>query len=130
MLQSGQHSERQERHTLEAIELARSLVHAFEDKQAENIVLLDLRGNSIFSDYFVICTGASERQLQALVDAAAEDVKKKHHLKTPRIEGHPASGWVLVDFGSVIVHAFSAEKRKRYNLEGLWHEGRVILRIQ
>lgn len=103
---------------------------ALENKKAENIVLLDLQGVSIVCDYFVICTGTSDRQLDALVDAAAEEVRKRQRLKPPKIEGRPAGGWVLVDFGTVIVHAFSKEKRKRYNLEGLWHEGKIILRIQ
>jgi len=93
-------------------------------------VLLDLQGHTPFTDYFVICTGTSERQLQALVDAVAETARKKHRLKPPRIEGHAAYGWVLVDFKDVIVHAFSKDKRKRYKLEELWHAGKVILRIQ
>lgn len=93
-------------------------------------MLLDLQGQSLFTDYFVICTSTSERQLQALVDAVAETARKKHRLKPPRIEGHAAYGWVLVDFKDVIVHAFSREKRKRYKLEELWHTGKIILRIQ
>jgi ribosome-associated protein len=93
-------------------------------------VLLDVQGHSLFTDYFVICTGTSERQLQALVDAVAETARKTHRLKPPRIEGHAAHGWVLVDFKDVIVHAFSKDKRKRYKLEELWHAGKVILRIQ
>jgi ribosome-associated protein len=110
--------------------LARSLVHALEDKKAEDIVLLDLQGQSAFTDYFIICTGTSERQLQALVDGLTETARKKHRLKPPRIEGHVEGGWVLVDFRNVIVHIFSAAQRKRYKLEELWHEGKIILRIQ
>ena len=101
-----------------------------EDKKAENIILLDLHGQCSFTDYFVICTGTSERQVGALVDAVAETAKKKYQLKSPRIEGHSGGGWVLVDFGSVIIHAFSGEQRQRYKLEELWREGKVILRIQ
>lgn len=93
-------------------------------------MLLDLQGQSLFTDYFVICTSTSERQLQALVDAVAETARKQHRLKPPRIEGHAAHGWVLVDFKDVIVHAFSKEKRRRYKLEELWHAGKIILRIQ
>ena len=110
--------------------MARSLVNTLEDKKAENIILLDLRGQCIFTDYFVICTGTSERQLRALVDAVEETARKKYQLKSPRIEGRAAGGWVLVDFGSVIVHAFSGDQRQRYKLEELWREGKVILRIQ
>ena len=93
-------------------------------------MLLDLRGHCIFTDFFVICTGTSERQLDALVEAVAEAARKKHRLKAPRIEGHAAGGWLLVDFGTIIVHAFSGDQRRRYKLEELWHEGKVILRIQ
>jgi len=105
-------------------------VAALEDKKAEDIILLDLRGQSIFTDYFVICTGTSERQLGALADAVAETARKAHRLKPPRTEGHAPGGWLLIDFGSVIVHAFSASQRRRYKLEELWQEGKVIVRIQ
>ena len=115
---------------LETIELARTLVEAMEDKKAEDIVLLDLTGQSVFTDYFVIGTGTSERQLKALIEAVSEAAREEHHVKSPRVEGHAEGGWVLMDFGSVIVHAFSAEQRKRYKLEELWHEGKVMLRIQ
>lgn len=106
------------------------MVSALEDKKADNIILLDLHGLSFFTDYFVICTGTSDRHLDALVEAVAQAAKKKHRLKPPKIEGHPEHGWVLADFGSVIVHTFSPDKRKHYRLEDLWHEGKVILRIQ
>lgn len=116
--------------TLEAIDLARTLVDTLEDKKAEDIVLLDLRGQSAFTDYFVICTGTSERQISALVDAVDEAARKTYQLKSARVEGHAEGGWVLVDFGTVIVHAFSPAQRRRYKLEELWHEGKVVLRIQ
>jgi ribosome-associated protein len=105
-------------------------VDALEEKKAENIVLLDIQGHSPMTDYFVICSGASERQLQALVEAVTETAHKKHRLKRPRIEGHASGGWVLVDFKDVIVHVFSSEQRRRYKLEELWRAGKVILRIQ
>jgi ribosome-associated protein len=106
------------------------LVNALEEKKAEDIVLLDLQGRSIVTDYFVICTGTSERQLDALVEAARETAYQLPRLKRPRVEGHAAGGWLLVDYGSVIVHAFSPAQRRRYRLEELWSEGKVILRIQ
>jgi len=85
---------------------------------------------SSFADYFIICSSSSERQLNALADALDDVARKKHRRKSPRVEGQAASGWVLVDFGSVIVHLFSPAQRKRYRLEELWHEGKVIVRIQ
>ncbi len=91
---------------------------------------MDLQQHSIVADYFVICTGGSDRQLDALAEAVAATLKKKHRLKSPRQEGHAAGGWVLVDYGTVVVHLFSAEQRKRYQLEDLWRETKTILRIQ
>lgn len=93
-------------------------------------MLLDVHEQSMFTDYFVICTANSERQLDALADAVDEAARKEHRLKSPRVEGRPSSGWLLIDFGHVIVHAFSAEQRKRYRLEELWQLGQVIVRIQ
>lgn len=115
---------------LEPLDLARSLVNTLEDKKAEDIVLLDVHAQSMFTDYFVICTATSERQLAALADAVDEAARKQHRLKSPRVEGRPSSGWLLIDFGHVVVHAFSTEQRKRYRLEELWHEGQVVVRIQ
>jgi ribosome-associated protein len=106
------------------------LVVVLEDKKAENIVLLDLTGHSVFADFFIICTGTSERQLDALVEAVGDAGRKSFHLKSPRVEGHPEGGWLLVDFGTVIVHIFSAAQRRRYKLEELWHDSKVMLRIQ
>jgi ribosome-associated protein len=106
------------------------LVTALEDKKAEDIVLLDVRGQLLFTDYFVICTGTSDRHLSALADAVDDAARDAYRLKRPRIEGHAEGGWLLIDFGSVIVHAFSEPQRHRYKLEELWHEGKVVLRIQ
>ncbi len=103
---------------------------ALEDKKAEDIVLLDVRGQLMFTDYFVICTGTSDRQLSALAEAVDDAARDTYRLKRPRIEGHAEGGWLLIDFGHVIVHAFSAPQRHRYKLEELWHEGKVVLRIQ
>ncbi len=101
-----------------------------EDKKAEDIVLLDLAGHSVFTDFFIICTGTSERQLDALIEAVDEAAHKSFQLKSPRVEGHPQGGWLLVDFGMVIVHIFSPAQRRRYKLEELWHDSKVMLRIQ
>jgi ribosome-associated protein len=120
----------QKKTPVEPIDLARTLVNALEDRKAEDIVLLDLREHSIVTDFFIICSGTSDRQLSALADAAGDAGRKKHRLKSPRVEGHPEGGWVLVDYGTVIVHCFSAEQRGRYDLEDLWRDGKVLLRIQ
>lgn len=102
---------------------------ALESKKAEDIVLLDLRGSCLFADYFVICTGSSERMIKALVEVAAESAKRAQG-NCARREGRPEGGWVLADFGDVILHAFSPEKREYYALERLWGQAKVVVRIQ
>jgi len=84
---------------------------------------------SDFTDYFVICSGTSERMINALVDDVLDDLRDKHRIKA-RPEGSPQDGWVLVDYGNVIVHIFSPEKRDYYQLEELWGDGKVLLHLQ
>jgi len=107
-------------------------VQAIEDRKGEKIVLVDISQQSAFADYFVIANGTSERQLKALADAVSEVadkvVKRRQILK--RIDSQAEGGWILVDLGDVIVHLFSPEQRKHYNLEQLWHEGKVLLQVQ
>jgi ribosome-associated protein len=95
----------------------------------ENIILLDIRGVAPLADYFVICSGTSDRMLDALIREVQTEVKTKHRLK-PRIEGSPGDGWVLADYGDVIVHLFSPDKRHFYQLEDLWKEGKIVLHLQ
>lgn len=92
--------------------------------------MLDIRDQAVFTDFFLICNGESERQLQALADGIAETAKQKTDTQPWGIEGEAASGWLLVDFGDVVVHLFSDEKRRYYNLEDLWIDGHVVLRMQ
>lgn len=82
-----------------------------------------------FTDYFVICTGTSDRMLNALADAVLEDMREKHRRKG-RKEGMASDGWQIVDYGSVVVHLFSPDQREYYSLEELWGEGKVLLRLQ
>jgi ribosome-associated protein len=105
-------------------------VDIVEEKLAEDILLLDIRELSPFADFFVICTGTSERQLKALVESVRETAKKNCGLLPHHIEGEPLSGWILLDYVDVIVHIFAADLRSFYDLEGLWHDGKVLLRMQ
>ena len=82
------------------------------------------------ADYSVICTGNSQRQLEALLEAVEATIRRQRHRFSARIEGHPTSGWVLADLGNIIVHIFSEEKRRFYRLEELWREAKVIIHIQ
>jgi ribosome-associated protein len=104
-------------------------VNALEDKKGENIVLLELKDLDIFTDYFVICTGTSDRMLNALADGAMEEMHKKHKRKGKK-EGQARDGWLVVDYGEVVVHLFSRDQREYYGLEQLWDEGKILLRLQ
>ena len=104
-------------------------MNALEDKKGEDIVLLDLKELGIFTDYFVLCTGTSDRMLNALADGVVEDVHKKNRRKG-RKEGLARDGWLVVDYGEVVVHLFSPDQRDYYSLEELWDEGKVLLRLQ
>jgi len=105
-------------------------VDAIVDKKGEDVLLLDIREQAVFTDYFIICSGESERQLRAILEGVRETAKKQFHTLPLQVEGEAISGWVLVDYGDVIVHIFAPELRAYYDLEGLWREGRVVVRIQ
>lgn len=92
-------------------------------------MLLDLKEIVQFTDYFVLCTGTSDRMLNALADGVLEDIRKKHKKKGKK-EGLSRDGWQIVDFGDVVVHLFSPDQRDYYQLEELWEEGKVLLRVQ
>ena len=99
------------------------------ERQAGDIVLLDTRKVCSFADYFVICTGESERQLRAIYEEVERSLKKEgvipvHH------EGAIDSGWLLLDYGDVIVHIFSTAEREFYQLDRLWNQADLVLRIQ
>lgn len=117
---------------MDSLKLSYALVQAIEDKKGENIVLLDISRQAIFADYFVIASANSVRQLKALAEAvsgvADQMVKRRRVMK--RIDDQAQGGWILVDLGDVIVHLFSPDQRKHYSLEQLWHEGKILLRVQ
>lgn len=90
---------------------------------------MDIRELASFADYFIICSGTSDRMLQALAEASIEKVHKTHQVPG-RIEGKPQDGWILVDFGDVILQLFSPDRRDYYRLEELWSQGKIILHLQ
>lgn len=112
-----------------ALDVARRIVELAEDKKAADIVLLDLAGVTTLADYFVVCSGGSERQLDAIADGIVGGMRDEKIRPFGR-EGTPASHWVLVDFGIVIVHIFTPPERDFYQLEKHWSEARTILRVQ
>jgi ribosome-associated protein len=111
------------------LDLARRIVELAEDKKAADIVLLDLSGLTTLADYFVICSGGSERQLGAIADGIVETLRDEKVRPIGR-EGVAASHWVLLDYGSVIVHIFTPPERDFYQLERHWAEAKTILRVQ
>lgn len=111
------------------MEIARTIVNALEEKKGENITILDIEEIAIFAEYFVICSGTSGRMINTLLDSALDGVKKKHGI-SGRIEGTSLDGWMLADFGDVILHVFSPAQRDYYRLEELWSEGKVLLHLQ
>jgi len=109
--------------------LARNIVNALEEKKAENIVLIDLREIAIFTDFFIICSGSSDRMLRSLIKATNQ-ISSINHTQKGRVFGSPENGWIAVDFSDVVLHIFSPEQRNYYQLEELWSEGKVILKIK
>jgi len=105
------------------------IVFALEDKKGEDIVLMDIRESCDFADYFVICTDTSDRMLQALADGVAEKVHDQYDI-WGHVEGMPRDGWLLVDYGDVVLHLFSPDRRDYYRLEELWSKGKILLRLQ
>ena len=104
------------------------MVDALADRQAADVVLLDVSELSGFADYFVIATSGSDRQMRALVQAV-DDAADGHELH-PRWEGRHGEGWMLADLGDVIVHLLTMEERARYDLEGLWQRAQEVVHIQ
>lgn len=105
------------------------LIESIEEKKGVDILLLDMQEQTVIADYFLLCNSTNERQLRAIAEAIREDAKMKAKVGGAKIEGDFRSGWVLVDFGDLMVHIFSEEKRSYYNLEELWHEGKVVIRM-
>jgi ribosome-associated protein len=113
---------------LESAEIAKKTMEAALDKQASDILMLDIRKVSSFADYFVICSAESERQIRAISDEI-DEVLRKYGIKAYRREGSDDSGWVLLDFGQVIVHIFAPPQRAYYDLEHLWSKATPVIRI-
>ena len=98
----------------------RLAVEAAQNKKASGITVLDLSGLGAFTDYFVICTGFSTPQVQAICTEVEEQLDKHLHRSLKHREGYRSAEWALLDFGSFIVHVFSDQARRYYDLERLW----------
>jgi ribosome-associated protein len=111
---------------MEPEQLAQGIVELAADRKAEDIVQLDLRGIIGYTDYFVICTGRSDRQVKAIHDAIHAGIKEQHGVLPQRVEGLAAARWVLMDYLDVVVHVFTPETRSFYRLEQLWGEAPTL----
>jgi ribosome-associated protein len=106
--------------------LARVAADAIFEKKGTDIVLLDVEKAFFLSDVFVIATGSSRTNVQALADHVEERIKETHNVKPLRVEGRTEGEWVLVDYGDIIVHLFQSAAREYYSLERLWGDAERI----
>ncbi len=106
---------------IEAHELAKICAQKCLEKKAENVVILDLENRSSVADYFVVCSGFSDRQVKSIADYVSDEVRELG-TKPLSEEGMVEGRWSLIDFGAVIVHVFQDHLRDFYNLEGLWQD--------
>ena len=114
---------------LDSAQLAKAAVDTASDKKAADIILLDIRDVTTIADYFVICSGNNPRQIQAIAEAIDEQLGKQGANLLHR-EGVAETGWVLLDFGDVIVHIFGAREREYYRLERFWNEAKTVVYLQ
>ena len=96
------------------------------DKKAFDMIALDLRSIASFTEFFIIATGANQRQVQAIADEINEQLKKQLQTRPVRIEGYNSAEWVLLDYGDFIVHLFNGEAREFYDLARLWRDARRV----
>ena len=115
-------AERQER----SLQLALAAARAISDNRGQQILVLDMRGETAIFDFFVIANGSSQRQLRAMCDAVADVLEKQMGDKCLSTEGYHETKWVLSDYGSVVVHLFDEESRGFYALENLWAGAKKI----
>ena len=110
-------------------QLARVAAEAASDKKASDVLLLDIREVTAFADYFVICSGSNRRQLQAIADAIDEQLSAQGAHLFHR-EGDSDTGWLLLDFGDIIVHILGSKEREYYDLERLWNGAKTVVYLQ
>ena len=110
-------------------DLAHRIVEVASDKKASDVVMLRTAEVTTMADYFVICSGRSDRQVQVLADAIVDELRKER-IRPLGVEGRgQAARWVLLDYGAVIVHVFAPEEREFYGLERLWSKATPVVRV-
>jgi ribosome-associated protein len=109
----------------ESVPLLDFYIKAVSEKKAQDLIVLDVRGLTDIADVFIICSGRSNRQVNAIADAAVASLKN-HKIKPLSVEGTREGHWVLLDYGHVIIHVFYEPIRKFFDLEGLWADAKRI----
>jgi ribosome-associated protein len=109
----------------EIFEDVRTAVQAAEEKKAQDLVVLQVAEITSFTDYFIICSGSSTRQVQAIADAISEQLKKRG-VRPMNTEGYANAEWVLIDFGTFVAHIFTETSRRFYDLERLWRDAKKV----
>jgi ribosome-associated protein len=119
------------RYFLDSNTLARHIVDELEEKQAVDIVLLDVREQTSLADYFVIATIDNERQARAIEQDLLHKLKVEQNIRPLGIEGlqNTGGGWALLDYGDVIIHLFTEETRDHYKLEELWAKANIVIKV-
>jgi len=110
---------------MQPFELAKAIAAILDDKKATDITAIHTTEQTIISDYFVVATGTSSTHVRALTDELEFEMKNRHGILPKGIEGR-ASGWILLDYGTVLVHIFQKEQREYYNLERLWEDAEKV----
>ena len=109
----------------QANKMAKLAVGALEDKKGEDIKIIDIHEISTLADYFLIASGTNTSQVQAMTDNV-EEVLGRAGYECRQIEGYQSAGWILMDYGDIIVHVFNREDRLFYDLERIWRDGKIM----
>lgn len=119
---SDQFKVNSEGETIDSSALIESITNALHEKKAKDIVLLDVRGLTTLTDYFIVCHGTSDTQIRALANSVTEMTKKDIGEAVWQKEGLDARRWIILDYVNVVVHIFSQEKRDFYGVERMWND--------
>ncbi len=114
---------------METIDLAHSIVDALSNKKGSDILLLDIREQSILADYFLLCSAENTPQLKAIVNEVTQTTKEIAGIQPQGLEGEAENGWMLIDYENIIIHLFHPDVRQYYNLEELYRQAHIVIRM-
>ena len=110
--------------------MVKDILSIIEEKKGSDILVLDIQDISLLADYFILCTVDSGRQLNAIVESVIPEMKTRGMYSLSGVEGTSDSGWLLIDFGDIVIHLFTPQQRAFYALDKLWKEAKVVVHIQ